>query len=120
MGALSVACALTDSKDATCSADEMYEAESGDRYCFDETASAECEHVMDEIIDAFVTCGEGAFTESELRDELEKAGVNFPCDEAVATTGDLDTCYAQLADPTCDGNLAVISDECSGAVLVEA
>jgi len=117
IGLCSLACALTDDKGDTCTADDMFESENGDRYCRDEGAPAECEHVVDEIIDAFVTCGDGAFTEAQLRLQLAQDGVTWDCDLAVATSVDLDTCYAQLTDPECEAGVAVISDECEGSIL---
>lgn len=119
IGLLSLGCALTDSKDATCPAEEMYQSEAGDRYCLDEAAPAECDHVVDEILDAFVLCSDGAFTEAELRAEIEAQGIDFPCDDAVATSNELDTCYEQLADPECEDSLPVISSECEGSVLAK-
>ncbi len=119
LGLCSLACALTDVKGDTCEAADMFQTEDGDRYCRDEAAPAECEHVVDEIIDAFVTCADGAFTEAELRDELEAQGVDFNCDEAVATSTSLDVCYADLEDPTCEDGLAVITDACESSVLAE-
>lgn len=117
LGLLSLGCALTDVKGDSCSADDMFEAPDGDRYCRDADAPADCEVVVDAIIGAFVTCGDGAFTEDELRLELAKEGVTFHCEDAVATSLDYDTCLDQLADPECKDNLAVISDECEGSVL---
>ncbi len=112
-------CAVTDVKDNSCAASDAFETEQGDIYCLDEAAPAQCEHVVDEIIDAFVTCSDGAFTEDELLDELEQEGVSFSCDEAVATSTEFDTCIEQLQDPECEGDLAVISEECQGSVFVE-
>lgn len=117
IGFSSLACTLTDVKGDTCVADDMFEAENGDRYCLDEGAPEECEQVVDAIIDAFVTCGDGAFTEEELRDELDEEGVTFDCDSAVATSTELDTCYDDLADPECDNGVAVMSEACEGSVL---
>lgn len=118
-GALSLACALTDVKGDTCEAADMFQTEEGDRYCRDPAAPGECEDVVDGIFEAFVYCADGAFTEDELRDELAAQGVSVDCDEAVATSTELDTCYEDLADPTCEDGLAVISEACKGAVLAE-
>ncbi|GDX81299.1 hypothetical protein LBMAG42_31100 [Deltaproteobacteria bacterium] len=117
IGLLSLACTLTDVKGDTCVADDMFEAENGDRYCRDEGAPSECEEVVDAIIEAFVTCGDGAFTEAELRDELAEEGVTFDCESAVATSTDLEECYDDLADPECDNGVAVMTDACEGSVL---
>ncbi len=116
-GVLSLACTLTDVKGETCPSDEMFEAENGDRYCLDEGAPAECEEVVDEIINAFVICGDGAFTEEELREALEDEGVTFDCDSAVATSTELEECYDDLADPECEEGVAVMTDACEGSVL---
>lgn len=119
LGLFTLGCALTDIKGDTCTADDMFQTVDGDQYCRDEAAPDECEQVVDAIIDAFVLCADGAFTEEELRAELAAEGVTFDCDAAVATSVDLDECYAQLADPTCQDGLAVISEECEESVLAE-
>lgn len=75
--------------------------------------------MVDEIIDAFVTCADGAFTEDELRDELEDEGVTWDCESAVATSTELDECYADLIEPECDEGVAVITVACKGSVLAE-
>ncbi|MSQ00636.1 MAG: hypothetical protein EXR71_01940 [Myxococcales bacterium] len=118
-GLLILGCTFTDVKGATCTADDLFEAQNGDRYCLDPAAPAECEHVVDEIIDAFVTCADGAFTEDELREQLADEGVTWNCESAVATSTELDVCYADLIEPECDGGVAVITEACAGSVLAE-
>lgn len=115
----SLACGVTDVKDQTCSTDDAFQSEEGDIYCRDEAAPAECEQVVNEIIDAFVTCADGAFTEEELREALEDQRVTFDCDAAVATSTELDQCYDDLADPECEDGLAVLTEACEGSVLAE-
>ncbi len=117
IGLCCLACSYTDVKGDTCTADDLFEAENGDRYCRDADAPDECEAVVNEMIDAFVTCGDGAFTEDQLRLQLAQDGVTWDCDLAVATSLDLDTCHEQLADPECEDGVAVISEECQGSIL---
>lgn len=117
LGGLVLGCTVTDVKGDTCPQADAFQTAAGDLYCLDPAAPSDCERVVDEIIDAFVTCGDGAFTEAELLDELERAGVSFECEAAVATSTDYEECLDQLQEPTCADGVAQISAECEGSVL---
>ncbi len=114
----SLACTGTDSAGETCPLDELYEASDGTQYCRDDFAPEDCELLYEEIIDAFVTCADGAFTEEELREEIAAQGVDLDCDEAVATTDEYEVCVDELREPTCSGRLAELPEACQGAVLI--
>lgn len=118
IGGFCLACTGTDSAGETCPIDELYESGDGTQYCRDDFAPEDCELLYEELIDAFVTCAEGAFTEEELREEIAAQGVDLDCDAAIATTDDYDVCIDDLREPTCEDRIAQLPEACQGAVLL--
>ena len=115
---LHVAC-VTDVKGESCGlGDAMVDAD-GTTYCPDANAPADCEAAFDTIIEAFVNCADGAFTEEELRNEIDQESTLGDCDYAVATSVTYDDCLDSLSAPECnDDGYAVLPEACTGAVLM--
>lgn len=87
-----------------------------DLYCIDDNAPAACEQVLELMIASFEECLGRRFDEEEARAAAEDA---IACEDAVATTADLEDCILDLTEPECGADgVPVMPATCDGAVLV--
>lgn len=122
-----LAACVTDAKGESCGLLDAYvdpadEDDAEDEtYCPDADAADDCEALTDAIIDAAVTCSQGAVSAEQLRADLEEQGALPDCASAVATDLSYDDCMDALDDPPCeaDGTLGALPADCQGAVLID-
>lgn len=118
---------ITDAKGESCGFLDAYvdpadEDDAEDEtYCPDADAADDCDALTDAIIDAAVTCSQGAVSAEQLRADLEDQGALPDCESAVATDLSYDDCMDALDDPPCEpnGTLGALPASCQGAVLID-